>query len=79
MMTKPGRSGGMHSSFQLYTLEAPRRGSFAKYAKRRNSVLYALRLGEHTDTHTHTHTHIHHTHTHTHQTHTREGEIASEV
>lgn len=70
MMTKPGRSGGMQSSFQLYTLEAPRRGSFAKYAKRRSSVLYAIRLGEHTDTHTNTHTH---------QTHTREGEIASEV
>ena len=68
MMTKPGRSGGMHSSFQLYTLEAPRRGSFAKYAKWRSSVLYALRLGEHTDTHIHTH-----------QTHTREGEIASEA
>lgn len=55
MMTKTGRSGGMHSSFQLYTLGASRKGSFAKYAKWGSSVLYALRLGEHAHTDT-THT-----------------------
>lgn len=62
MMTKTGRSGGMHSSFQLYTLGASRKGSFAKYAKWGSSVLYALRLGEHARARAHTHTQTPNTH-----------------
>ena len=62
MMTKTGRSGGMHSSFQLCTLGASGKGSFAKYAKWGSSVLYALRLGEHAHAHARTHTQTPNTH-----------------